>query len=68
MCWKDSVLRLQQMKLVIDLLAAHPDILKNLNLPHIYVAGGGSGLEGAAAIFGMLQEGAGASMADTVRK
>ena len=57
------------MKLVIDLLAAHPDILKNLNLPHIYVAGGGSGLEGAAAIFGgMLQEGAGASMADTVRK
>ncbi|SDR63145.1 SPFH domain / Band 7 family protein [Rhizobiales bacterium GAS113] len=66
---KDSVLRLQQMKLVIDLLAAHPDILKNLNLPRIYVAGGGNGLEGAAAVFGgVFQDGAGAAAADVVKK
>ena len=63
---KDSVLRLQQMKLVIDLLGAHPDILKNLNLPHVYVAGGGSGLEGAAAIFGGVMQEAGAS--DALKK
>jgi hypothetical protein len=66
---KDSVLRLQQMKLVIDLLAAHPDILKNFNLPHVYVAGGGSGLEGAAAIFGgMMQQGAAAASGEVVKR
>ncbi|MBV8428850.1 MAG: hypothetical protein JOZ88_16550, partial [Hyphomicrobiales bacterium] len=32
---KDSVLRLQEIKLVIDLLATHPDILQNLNLPRV---------------------------------
>ncbi len=66
---KDSVLRLQQMKLVIDLLAAHPDILKNFNLPHVYVAGGGSGLEGAAAIFGgIMQQGAAAASGEVVKR
>ncbi|SDR63368.1 hypothetical protein SAMN05519103_08539 [Rhizobiales bacterium GAS113] len=66
---KDSVLRLQQVKLFIDLLAAHPDIIKNLNLPRIYVAGGGNGFEGTAAVFGgMLQEGAGAAVADVAKK
>jgi hypothetical protein len=44
----------------------HPDILKNLTLPHIYVAGGGSGLEGAAAIFGGIMQEGGA--ADALKK
>jgi len=64
---KDSVLRLQQMRLVIDLLADHPDILKNLNLPQVFVTGG-NGLEAAAAIFGtMTQQGAGGA-ADAVKR
>jgi hypothetical protein len=48
---KDSVLRLQQLKLVLELLAAHPDLVANLKLPQVYVSGGG-GLEGPAAIIG----------------
>ena len=47
---KDSVLRLQQLKLVLDLLAAHPEIVANLKLPQVYVGGGG--LEGPAAVLG----------------
>jgi hypothetical protein len=47
---KDSVLRLQQLKLVLDLLAAHPEVIANLKLPQVYV--GGAGLEGPAAVLG----------------
>jgi len=47
---KDSVLKLQQLKLVLDLLAAHPEIVANLKLPQTYVGGGG--LEGPAAVLG----------------
>jgi hypothetical protein len=47
---KDSVLRLQQLKLVLDLLAAHPEVIANPKLPQVYVAGGG--LEGLAAVLG----------------
>jgi len=47
---KDSVLRLQELKLVLDLLAAHPEIVANLKLPQVYVGGGG--LEGPAAVLG----------------
>jgi hypothetical protein len=50
---KDSVLKLQQLKLFLELLAAHPEIVANLRLPQVYVGGGGgAGLEGAAAVFG----------------
>ena len=48
---KDSVLRLQQLKLLLDLLAAHPELVANLKLPQVYVAGSG-GLEGPAAMLG----------------
>jgi hypothetical protein len=48
---KDSVLKLQQLKLMLDLLAAHPELVANLKLPQVYVGGGG-GLEGPAAIIG----------------
>ena len=48
---KDSVLQLQQIKLITDMLASHPELVSNLKLPQVYV-GNGSGLEGAAAIFG----------------
>ncbi len=47
---KDSVLRLQQLKLVLELLATHPEIVANLKLPQVYVGGGG--LEGPAAVLG----------------
>ena len=47
---KDNVLRLQQLKLVLDLLAAHPEVVANLKLPQVYVGGGG--LEGPAAVLG----------------
>jgi len=50
---KDNVLKLQQLKLVLDLLAAHPEVLANLHLPQTFVAGG-SGLEGPAAVLGAL--------------
>jgi hypothetical protein len=53
---KDSVLRLQQIKLFFDLLAQHPEIVANLRLPQVYVGGGGGGLEGAAAIFGSFMK------------
>ncbi len=49
---KDNVLRLQQLKLMLDLLAAHPEIVANLKLPQVYVGGGrprGSG--GGARLF-----------------
>jgi hypothetical protein len=49
---KDSVLRLQELKLLLDLLAAHPEIVANLKLPQVYVAGSGGGLEGPAAMLG----------------
>ena len=48
---KESVVRLQQLKIVSELLAAHPEILRNLNLPRVFVGGQG-GLEGAAAVLG----------------
>jgi hypothetical protein len=57
---KDSVLKLQQLKLVLELLASHPEIVANLKLPQVYVAGGG--LEGPAAVPGSFlrpSEGAG---------
>jgi hypothetical protein len=47
---KDSVLKLQALKLVLDMLAAHPELVSNLKLPQVYVAGGG--LEGPAAVLG----------------
>jgi hypothetical protein len=47
---RDSVLLLQQLKLVLDLLAAHPELISNLKLPQVYVGGGG--LEGPAAVLG----------------
>jgi hypothetical protein len=46
------VLKLQQLKLMLDLLAAHPELVANLKLPQVYVGGGGGGLEGPAAILG----------------
>jgi hypothetical protein len=49
---KDSVLKLQQLKLLFDLLGAHPELIANLKLPQVYVGGGNGGLEGPAAIFG----------------
>ncbi len=47
---KDSVLKLQQLKLMLELLAAHPELVANLKLPQVYVGGGG--LEGPAAVLG----------------
>jgi hypothetical protein len=47
---KDSVLKLQELKLALELLAAHPELISNLKLPQTFVAGGG--LEGAAAVVG----------------
>jgi hypothetical protein len=55
---KDSVLKLQQLKLMLDLLAAHPEIVANLKLPQVYVGGGG--LEGPAAVLGSFLGPAGA--------
>jgi hypothetical protein len=49
---RDSVLRLQQIRLVLDLLGQHPELVANLKLPQVFVAGGQGGLEGAAAVFG----------------
>jgi hypothetical protein len=49
---KDSVLLLQQLKIVTEMLAAHPELVNNLKLPQVLVTGSGGGLEGAAAIFG----------------
>jgi hypothetical protein len=48
---KDSVLKLQQLKLVLDLLGSHPNIVTGLKLPSVYVSGGGA-LDGPAAILG----------------
>jgi len=53
---KDSVLKLQQLKLVLDLLALHPELVANLRLPQVIVGGGGSGLEGAAAVLGSFMQ------------
>ena len=50
MLGKDSVLELQALKQVLDLLGAHPELIANLRLPQVYVAGGG--LEGPAAVLG----------------
>jgi hypothetical protein len=47
---KDSVLKLQALKQLLELLAAHPEVIANLKLPQVYVAGGG--LEGPAAVLG----------------
>ncbi len=47
---KDNVLRLQELRLTLELLAAHPEIVANLKLPQVYVGGGG--LEGPAAVLG----------------
>jgi hypothetical protein len=49
---KDSVLKLQQLKLMLDLLAAHPELVANLRLPQVYVGGAGGALDGPAAILG----------------
>ena len=53
---KENVLKLQQMKIFADLLAAHPELLVNLKLPQVYVGGGG-GLDSAAAILGAMLPG-----------
>jgi hypothetical protein len=47
---KDSVLKLQALKQLLELLADHPELVSNLKLPQVYVAGGG--LEGPAAVLG----------------
>jgi uncharacterized membrane protein YqiK len=47
---KDSVLKLQALKQLLELLAQHPEVVANLKLPQVYVAGGG--LEGPAAVLG----------------
>ena len=49
---KDSVLKLQQLKLMLDLLGAHPELVANLKLPQVYVGGAGGALDGPAAILG----------------
>ena len=54
---KDNVLKLQMFGKSLELLGAHPELVKNLVLPRFYVNSGG-GLEGAAAIFGGLMSGA----------
>ncbi len=46
---KDSVLQLNQLKLILDLLGQHPEILKGLPMPSTLVVGSG-GLEGPAAM------------------
>ena len=56
---KENVLKLQQMKIFADLLAAHPELLANLKLPQVYVGGGG-GLDSAAAILGAMMPGSAA--------
>jgi hypothetical protein len=53
---KDSVLKLQALKQLLELLAAHPEVVANLKLPQVYVAGGG--LEGPAAVLGSFLKGA----------
>ncbi len=49
---KDNVLKLQELKLVLDLLALHPELVANLKLPQVYVGNGSDGLDGPAAILG----------------
>ncbi|MBV8104362.1 MAG: hypothetical protein JO223_07030 [Hyphomicrobiales bacterium] len=52
---KESVLQLQQTKLLLELLGQHPELVANLKLPQVYVAGSAQGgLEAAAAIFGSM--------------
>ena len=54
---KDSVLRLQQLKIVTELLAEHPELLQNIKLPQTLVTGSTSPLDSAAAIFGSITAG-----------
>ena len=56
---KDSVLQLQVLKLGFELLAQHPELVSNLKLPQVYVAGGG--LEGPAAVLGSFLRAPGAT-------
>ena len=51
---KESVLKLQEVKLVLDLLGQHPELVANLKLPQVFVSGGQGGLEGAAAVLGSV--------------
>ena len=56
---KDSVLLLQEIKIVTDLLAAHPDLLRGIAFPRTVVSGSVQGLSGAAAVLGSFLEPAG---------
>ncbi len=58
---KDSVLLLQEIKIVSDLLAAHPDLLRGIAFPRTVVSGGSGGLGAAAAVLGSYLEPAGKS-------
>lgn len=58
---KDSVLLLQEIKIVTDLLAAHPDLLRGIAFPRTVVTGGTEGLSGAAAVLGSFLEPVGKS-------
>ena len=60
---KENVLKLQQMKIFADLLAAHPELVANLKLPQVYVGGSGGGLDSAAAILGAMLPGSAAAAA-----
>ena len=60
---RENVLKLQQMKIFADLLAAHPELLANLKLPQVYVGGSGGGLDSAAAILGAMLPGSTAGAA-----
>ena len=48
---RDSVLRLQQTKMLMELLSIHPEIIGNLRLPSTLVLGGGL-LDSAVAVLG----------------
>ena len=58
---KDSVLKLQQLKLMLELLGAHPELVANLKLPQVYVGGAGDSLDGPAAILGSFLRPSGAA-------
>jgi hypothetical protein len=51
---KDSVLQLNELQIVTDLLAKHPDLLAHVPMPATLVIGGGGGLEAPSAILGTL--------------
>ncbi len=64
---RESVMRLQTFKLILDALTAHPEIVRNLQLPRVYVSGGSGGLEGAAAVLSDVLNPSGTAASDTKR-